>query len=68
SAELRAQMGAASREKALRDFDEQRIIAAILAAYRRLAVEHRLEDTTPPKGLLGRLRTAIRGTRGGRAA
>jgi glycosyltransferase involved in cell wall biosynthesis len=33
----RARMGAAGRQKALREFDETRIIAAILAAYRRLA-------------------------------
>lgn len=33
----RARMGAASRQKALREFDETRIIGAILDAYRRLA-------------------------------
>jgi glycosyltransferase involved in cell wall biosynthesis len=36
SPEDRARMGAASRQKALREFDEARIIAAILGAYRRL--------------------------------
>ncbi len=36
----RERMGRASREKALREFDETRVIAAILAAYRRLAAQH----------------------------
>ena len=36
----RARMGAAGRQKALREFDETRIIAAILAAYRRLVERH----------------------------
>lgn len=40
SPEERARMGAASRAKAVREFDESRIIAALLAAYRRL-VERR---------------------------
>lgn len=43
SPELRARMGRASREKALREFDERRIISAIIAAYRRLAAERGLE-------------------------
>src|SRR5262249_54861452 len=34
---LRARMGAAARAKALREFDEKRIIDAIVRAYRRLA-------------------------------
>ncbi len=37
SPEDRARMGAAGRQKAVREFDETRIIAAILGAYRRLA-------------------------------
>ena len=36
SPEDRARMGAAGRQKAVREFDETRIIAAILDAYRRL--------------------------------
>ena len=36
SADLRARMGSAAREKALREFDEKKIIDAIIAAYHRL--------------------------------
>jgi glycosyltransferase involved in cell wall biosynthesis len=35
-AELRARMGAASRDKAHRDFDQQRVIDTTLDVYRRL--------------------------------
>ena len=38
----RARMGAAGREKAKREFDEDKIIEAILGAYARLAHEHGL--------------------------
>jgi glycosyltransferase involved in cell wall biosynthesis len=38
----RARMGAAGRDKAVREFDETRIIAAILDAYRRLAARRGL--------------------------
>jgi glycosyltransferase involved in cell wall biosynthesis len=49
SVEDRARMGAAAREKALREFDEARIIETLLATYRRLAAE---------RGLPGRRRRA----------
>ncbi|HUI48071.1 MAG TPA: glycosyltransferase family 4 protein [Acidimicrobiia bacterium] len=41
SPEDRARMGAAGRARALREFDERRVIDAIIAAYRRLAEHHR---------------------------
>lgn len=44
----RARMGAAGRQKALREFDETRIIAAILAAYRRLAARRGLVTRRRP--------------------
>jgi glycosyltransferase involved in cell wall biosynthesis len=45
----RARMGKAAREKALREFDENRIIDSIIAAYRQLTA-------LPKRGLLGRAR------------
>ena len=36
--DLRARLGHAARDKAVREFDETHIIRAILAAYRRLTV------------------------------
>jgi glycosyltransferase involved in cell wall biosynthesis len=45
----RARMGAAAREKALREFDETKIIESIIAAYRRLS-------NGAPKSWLDRLR------------
>jgi glycosyltransferase involved in cell wall biosynthesis len=50
SPEERARMGAASRTKAGREFDETRIIAAILDAYRRLASRHALPPRTVRTG------------------
>jgi glycosyltransferase involved in cell wall biosynthesis len=44
----RARMGAAARAKAIREFDETKIIDSIIAAYRRLSAD-------APKGLLNRL-------------
>jgi len=41
SGELRRRMGEAARAKALREFDEKRIIDAIIVAYRRLAGDTR---------------------------
>jgi len=49
----RARMGAAARDKAVREFDETRIIQMILDAYDRLAHAR-------PMGLLGRARRALR--------
>jgi glycosyltransferase involved in cell wall biosynthesis len=45
----RTRMGNAAREKALREFDENRIIDSIIAAYRQLTA-------SPKRGLLGRAR------------
>ena len=45
----RTRMGKAAREKALREFDETRIIESIIAAYRQLTA-------SPKRGLLGRAR------------
>jgi glycosyltransferase involved in cell wall biosynthesis len=44
----RARMGAAGRQKALREFDEARIIRAILDAYGRLAARHGLAARPAP--------------------
>jgi glycosyltransferase involved in cell wall biosynthesis len=44
----RARMGAAGRQKAIAEFDESRIIAAILAAYRRLAERRTLPARRAP--------------------
>jgi len=44
----RERMGRASRDKALREFDETRIIASILDAYRRLAKQHHLGPAARP--------------------
>ena len=44
----RARMGAAGRRKAIAEFDESRIIAAILAAYRRLAERARPAEQLRP--------------------
>jgi len=46
--EERRRLGAAAREKALREFDEAKIIDAIIAAYRRLSAD-------APKTLIGRV-------------
>jgi glycosyltransferase involved in cell wall biosynthesis len=56
SPDERARMGAAARAKAVREFDETKIIDSIIAAYRRLSAD-------APKGLLGRARRML-GKRG----
>jgi glycosyltransferase involved in cell wall biosynthesis len=58
----RRRMGTASYDKARREFDEVKIIAAILDAYRRLAKQHGLDERRP-KPLLARARDALRAVR-----
>jgi glycosyltransferase involved in cell wall biosynthesis len=53
SASERERMGRAARAKALREFDENKIIDAIISAYRRLS-------TDLPRGLIARLRAFTR--------
>lgn len=56
----RERMGRASREKALLEFDETRIIASILKAYQRLAEHHHLVPT-PRETLRARALRLVRG-------
>lgn len=61
----RARMGAAGRQKALREFDESRVIAAIIAAYRRLAAG-RARPARPAPGAGAAEAVAPEGAAGGR--
>jgi glycosyltransferase involved in cell wall biosynthesis len=45
SPEERSRFGAASREKALAEFDERRVFAMLVESYRRLVGEHRLDQS-----------------------
>jgi glycosyltransferase involved in cell wall biosynthesis len=54
----RARMGAAGRQKALREFDEARVIGAILAAYQRLAGRYGLAPRRAAAGEPGARRAA----------
>jgi hypothetical protein len=51
-------MGAAGRQKALREFDEARVIGAILAAYQRLAERGGLAPGRAAAGRAGARRAA----------
>ncbi|HEU0030795.1 MAG TPA: glycosyltransferase family 4 protein [Kofleriaceae bacterium] len=65
SPDERARMGAASRAKAVREFDEVKIIAELLHAYDRLVHEHGLAPSERRPPILARATRALRRFVGG---